>query len=69
MFSQRFSEEFKSLTIEHLMTHRSGLPNYPKNVTRIDGDAFLGGYDENAIECAKTIKLSFTVNENGNIQI
>ena len=56
--------KFKSLTIEHLLTHRSGLPNYPKNVTRIDGDAFLGGYDEKMLLSAlKTIKLSFTVNE------
>jgi D-alanyl-D-alanine carboxypeptidase len=56
--------EFESLTIEHLLTHRSGLPNYPKNVTRVDGDAFLGGYDEKMLLSAlKTIKLSFKVNE------
>lgn len=64
VFPKDSLEEFKSLTIELLMTHRSGLPNYPKNVTRIDGDAFLGGYDEKMLLSAlKTIKLSFTVNE------
>lgn len=56
--------EFKPLTIEHLLTHRTGLPNYPKNVARIDGNAFLGGYDEKRLLSAlQTIQLSFKVGE------
>ena len=55
------ASEFKLLTVEHLMVHRSGLPTYPKNVTRIDGDAFLGGYNEEMLlEALKTIELKFT---------
>ncbi|MBA6296384.1 serine hydrolase [Colwellia sp. MB02u-9] len=63
-FPKNSLSKFESLTIEHLLTHRSGLPNYPKNVTRIDGDAFLGGYDEQMLLSAlKVMKLSFKVNE------
>jgi CubicO group peptidase (beta-lactamase class C family) len=64
VFPKNALAEFQTLTIEHLLTHRSGLPSYPKNVTRIDGDAFLGGYDEKMLLSAlKTIKLRFKVNE------
>lgn len=64
VFPKASIDEFKSLTIEHLMVHRSGLPNYPKNVTRIDGDAFLGGYSEEMLLAAlSTVELKFAPNE------
>ena len=64
VFPQASIDEFKSLTIEHLMVHRSGLPTYPKNVTRIDGDAFLGGYSEEMLLAAlSTIELRFAPDE------
>ena len=61
VFPQTASSEFQSLTIEHLMVHRSGLPSYTKNVTRIDGNAFLGGYNEAMLlEGLRTIEFKFT---------
>ena len=64
VFPQASIAEFESLTIEHLMVHRSGLPTYPKNVTRIDGDAFLGGYSEAMLlEALSTIELRFAPDE------
>ena len=64
VFPKASLNEFKSLTIEHLMVHRSGLPTYPNNVTRIDGDAFLGGYSEEMLlEALSTIKLKFAPDE------
>jgi len=63
-FPQDRLSDFSTLTIEHLMVHRSGLPNYPENVTRIDGDAFLGGYDEGMLlQALKTIALEFAPDE------
>lgn len=56
--------QFESLTIEHLMVHRSGLPDYPANVSRIDGDAFLGGYTEDMLlNALKNIELEFAPDE------
>lgn len=64
VFPQASRSEFASLTIEHLMVHRSGLPNYPENVTRIDGDALLGGYSEEMLLTAlKTTELTFAPDE------
>lgn len=64
VFPEASIAEFESLTIEHLMVHRSGLPTYPNNVTRIDGDAFLGGYSEEMLLAAlSTIELRFAPNE------
>ncbi len=48
----------KSITIERLLSHRSGLPNYPQNVVRIDGDPMVGGYSEAQLLAAlQTLKL------------
>ena len=64
VFPEASIAEFQTLTLEHLMVHRSGLPNYPKNVSRIDGDAFLGGYNkEMLLSALKSIELSFKPNE------
>lgn len=64
VFPQTSINEFKSLTIEHLMVHRSGLPTYPKNVTRIDGDAMLVRYSEEMLlEALSTIELRFAPDE------
>ena len=64
VFPQANIEEFASLTIEHLMVHRSGLPSYPKNVTRIDGDAMLIRYSEEMLlNELSTIELKFAPNE------
>jgi len=64
VFPDESISEFKTLTIEHLIVHRSGLPNFPKNVTRIDGDAMVGGYDEEMILAAlSTIELNFAPDE------
>ena len=64
VFPEAFIAEFQTLTLEHLMVHRSGLPNYPKNVARIDGDAFLGGYNkEMLLSALESIELSFKPNE------
>ncbi len=64
VFPKASINEFKSLTIEHLMVHRSGLPTYPKNVTRIDGDAMLVRYSEEMLlEALSTIKLRFAPDE------
>jgi len=64
VFPEASINEFKSLTIEHLMVHRSGLPNYPKNVTRIDGDAMLVRYSEEMMLAAlNTIELKFLPDE------
>ena len=64
IFARISNKNFNSLTVEHLMVHRSGLPSYTKNVTRIDGDAFLGGYDEAMlIEGLRTIEFKFAPGE------
>ncbi|HBY87251.1 MAG TPA: hypothetical protein DEO86_15400 [Colwellia sp.] len=64
VFPEASINEFKSLTIEHLMVHRSGLPTYPKNVTRIDGDAMLVRYSEEMLlEALSTIELRFSPDE------
>lgn len=64
VFPKTSINEFKSLTIEHLMVHRSGLPTYPKNVTRIDGDAMLVRYSEEMLlEALSTIELRFAPDE------
>ncbi len=64
IFPKSSIDKFASLTIEHLMVHRSGLPNYPKNVTRIDGDAMLVQYSEAMLLAAlSTIELKFAPNE------
>lgn len=64
VFPKASINKFTSLTIEHLMVHRSGLPSYPKNVSRIDGDAFLGGYNEKMLlEALSTIELKFAPDE------
>ena len=64
VFPKSSIDKFASLTIEHLMVHRSGLPNYPKNVTRIDGDAMLVQYSEAMLLAAlSTIELKFAPNE------
>lgn len=64
VFPKASINEFKSLTIEHLMVHRSGLPTYPKNVTRIDGDAMLVRYSEEMLlEALSTIELRFAPDE------
>lgn len=64
VFPKASINEFKSLTIEHLMVHRSGLPTYPKNVTRIDGDAMLVHYSEEMLlEALSTIELRFPPDE------
>jgi CubicO group peptidase (beta-lactamase class C family) len=61
VFPEESLAQFNTLTVEHLMVHRSGLPNYPENVTRIDGDAFLGGYTEEMLLSAlSNIELGFT---------
>ena len=56
-FPKEFVAQFGSLTIEHLLVNRSGLPNYLSTVSRIDGDAFLGGFNEemllNGLKSAK----------------
>lgn len=63
-FSKASLDQFKSLTIEHLMVHRSGLPNFPANVSRVDGDPLLGGYNEDMLLTAlKTIELEFRPDE------
>jgi CubicO group peptidase (beta-lactamase class C family) len=63
-FPTEFVTQFESLTIEHLLLHRSGLPNYLSNVTRIDGDAFLGGFSEEMFLAGlKSIKPEFAANE------
>ncbi|WP_333973284.1 serine hydrolase domain-containing protein [Alteromonas mediterranea] len=54
-------EALKSITIDSLLSHRSGLPNYPSNVSRTDGDAMEGGYSETEFLTAlKSMSLSFT---------
>ncbi|KGJ89965.1 serine hydrolase domain-containing protein [Thalassotalea sp. ND16A] len=64
VFPKASLAEFEALTIEHLMVHRSGLPTYPNNVTRIDGDAMLGGYSEEMLlEALSTIELRFAPDE------
>jgi CubicO group peptidase (beta-lactamase class C family) len=64
VFPKESLTQFKQLTIEHLMVHRSGLPNFPENVTRIDGDAFLGGYTEEMLLSALSkVELEFTPDE------
>ncbi|NRA83852.1 MAG: beta-lactamase family protein [Gammaproteobacteria bacterium] len=61
VFPRASLAQFNLLTIEHLMVHRSGLPTYPSNVTRIDGDAMEGGYSEEKLLAAlKTIELRFS---------
>lgn len=34
------------ITLQHLATHTSGLPRYPANLERQDGDPMLGGFTE-----------------------
>jgi len=64
VFPKATINEFKSLTIEHLMVHRSGLPSYPTNVTRIDGDAMLVHYSEEMLlDALSTIELRFAPDE------
>lgn len=46
LFSSIDKNTLQKITIDTLLSHRSGLPNYPKNVTRIDGDPMEGGYNE-----------------------
>lgn len=46
LFSSIDKNTLQKITIDTLLSHRSGLPNYPKNVTRIDGDPMEGGYSE-----------------------
>ncbi|MBD1582894.1 serine hydrolase domain-containing protein [Pseudoalteromonas sp. S16_S37] len=53
----------KNITIDTLLSHRSGLPNYPSNVTRVDGDAMKGGYSEAQLFTAlKTVELAHQPN-------
>lgn len=64
VFPKERIADFKKLTIQHLLLHRSGLPDYPFNVSRIDGDAFLGGYSEEMLLSAlKKVSLEFLPNE------
>jgi len=54
---------WKSITIEDLLSHRSGLPNYPNNVSRKDGEPMIGGYSKEQL--ASAIR-NMDVQENSN---
>lgn len=60
LFASIDKTTLRKMTIDTLLSHRSGLPNYPKNVTRVDGDPMEGGYTEAQLLAAlKSIKLDF----------
>ncbi|PMG48690.1 serine hydrolase domain-containing protein [Shewanella sp. 10N.286.52.B9] len=50
----------QKITLDILLSHRSGLPNYPTNVNRVDGDPMEGGYTESQLLAAfKSLILDF----------
>ena len=40
------AKAWKNISVDDLLSHRSGLPNYPSNIYRQDGEPMLGGYDK-----------------------
>ncbi|CAH9051666.1 hypothetical protein PSECIP111951_01613 [Pseudoalteromonas holothuriae] len=55
--------KLKHITIDTLLSHRSGLPNYPSNVSRIDGDPMNGGYSEQQLlQALKNLPLKHEPN-------
>lgn len=60
LFSSIDKTTLRKITMDTLLSHRSGLPNYPNNVTRVDGDPMEGGYTEPQLLAAlKSITLEF----------
>lgn len=60
LFSSIDKTTLRKITLDTLLSHRSGLPNYPDNLTRVDGDPLEGGYTESQLlEAFKSTTLDF----------
>lgn len=60
LFQSIDKETLPRITLDMLLSHRSGLPNYPKNVNRVDGEPMEGGYTERQLMAAfKSSTLDF----------